>query len=138
MSISLTAWQYGIIGGLAVSGFATLVTTYDAIANTEGWTECQPAPGVDVEHKSQTRFLVILIFSILAVIAGIILKLLLDYQLYGYGLITAGVVGILYSMFIKIANVNIAIKTSVSWVTFLAFLGLGFFSESAKGGAYVL
>lgn len=137
MSISLSPWQYAIIGGLAASGFATLVTTYDAIANTAGWTQCQDTPGVDVHHKSQTRFLIILIFSILAVIAGIILKLLLNYQLYGFGLVTAGVIGILYSLFEKIADVNIAVKTSVSWITFLAFIGLGFFAESASNATII-
>jgi len=132
MSISLTPWQYGIIGGLAISGFSTLVTTYDAIAQPNTWTECTDKPGIDVEQKHQTKFLVVLIISILAVIAGIIIKLLLDYQLYAYGLLTAGVIGIMYALFSKIADINIGVKTGISWVSFLAFLALGFFSESSN------
>ena len=132
MSIALSPYQYGIIAGLAASGFATLITTYDAIAQPDSWENCTPVPDVDIQKKKQTKFLTVLIISILAVIAGMIIKILLDYQLYGYGLLTAGIVGITYALFSKLADVSIAVKTSISWISFLAFLALGFFSESTK------
>jgi hypothetical protein len=142
-SLKLTKLQYLIILGTAISGLSSFVTTYDAIAKTaEKQQVCEETE--DYKQALQTRFIVLMVLSCVAVVIGFILGFMFNrsesvnkHNVVTYGVITAGLFGIIYSLFSKFntTTASMAIKLTMSWSSFLAFIALGFyFSRTNKYG----
>ena len=133
---TLSNWQYVVILGIAISGLAAFVNTYDAWSGINAkLAACTQDPVLKKELN--TQFIVILVLSCLAVLLGIILAWIFRSKLnqrkiITLGITTAGVLGILYALSIKFQNTTNAAKLGVSWVSFLAFLILGYFISSNK------
>lgn len=132
--ISLSGWQYIVILGIAVSGLAAFINTYEAIAGTN---DTLKACTESETYKKQinTEFIVLLILSILAILIGAVLAWALRNQgnqrnLITLGIMTVGFFGIIYAISLKFQNVTSKIKLGISWISFLAFIILGFFMSS--------
>jgi len=132
----LNSWQYLVILGIAVSGLAAFVNTYDAWTNINSRIKsCAQSDALKKELR--TQFIVILVLSCFAVVLGIILAWFFRGQqnqrrVLTLGIITTGIFGILYAISIEFQNVTNKVKLGVSWVSFLGFLILGFFLSTKK------
>lgn len=127
----LSPWHYLIILGVAVSGMAALINTYNAVSGfndkVKGCTQTK-----SVKSAINTKFIILLVISIFIVIFGFVLAWFLRGQdnqrrLLTLGLMTAGIFGILYSLSIKFDDVSNNFKLWASWIVFLGFILLGFF-----------
>ena len=134
---NLDIWHYLIIIGIAVSGLAAFVNTYDAISGINA--NMQACSQTDVLQKElNTQFIVLLALSCFAVLLGLILAWFFRKQdnqrrLITLGIITIGIFGILYALTIRFQYTSNTIKLFASWITFLGFLVLGWFlSQRAK------
>jgi heme O synthase-like polyprenyltransferase len=133
---ALNTWQYFIIIGIAISGIAAFVNTYDAWRSiSKKMQECTNSNPLKKELKIQ--FIVMLTLSILTLLLGLILLWIFrnkenQRRLITLGTITIGILGIVYSISIKLQDVTNIVKLGVSWVSFAAFLVLGFFFSRPK------
>ncbi|XWV26023.1 hypothetical protein QJ857_gp1057 [Tupanvirus soda lake] len=134
---NLNIWQYLIIIGIAVSGLAAFINTYDAISGINSKLRaCSQSD--ELEKELNTQFIILMVLSSLAIVIGSILAWLLRRNsnrrlLLTWGIITTGIFGILYGLAIRFQNVSNNIKLFASWITFLGFLVLGWFlSTRAK------
>lgn len=131
---TLTNWQYVVILGIAISGLAAFVNTYNAISNIDkNLQKCAETDALKKELK--TQFIVILVLSILAVILGMLLAWFFRHsdnqrKVLTLGITTTGIFGILYAISMKLRNVTNKIKLGISWVSFVGFIILGFFISS--------
>jgi cytochrome bd-type quinol oxidase subunit 2 len=128
--INISGWQYVVLLGIAVSGLASFVTTCEALNAAND--SLKPCTESDAYKKSlNTEFIVLIILSILAILIGAILAWALrksDNQrnLITLGIITSGFFGIIYAISIRFQSTANRIKIGVSWISFLAFIILGF------------
>lgn len=131
--------DYFIIVGIAVSGLAAFVTTYDAISNISAeYTAC--AETGNLKKELDTQFIVITVLSSITVVIGIVMGFLLNDQKYNIltlGIITAGIFGILYALTIKLQSASSKIKVIAAWTTFFLFLFLGWFVKRNSKGEFV-
>lgn len=132
----LNTWQYLIILGIAVSGLAAFVTTYDAWSNiNKNYQACAQTGTLQDELK--TQFIVITVLSCFAVILGLILAWFFrknenPRQLLTLGIMTTGLFGIIYALTIKFQDVDNKINVALSWITFIGFLVLGWYFSRKK------
>lgn len=127
----LDVWHYLIIIGIAVSGLAAFINTYNAISDIDkNMKAC--AQTYTLQKEFNTQFIVLLVLSFFSVLLGLILTWFFRNQenqrrLITLGIMTVGIFGILYALTIKFQTASNTIKLFASWITFLGFLVLGFF-----------
>ena len=128
---SLNSWQFLVVLGIAISGLAAFVNTYDAWSGIN--SKIQTCAQSDALQKElNTQFIIIMVISCLAIVLGIILFWLFRNQknqrrLVTMGITTTGIFGIIYALSIKFQNATNKIKLGISWTSFIGFLILGFF-----------
>jgi hypothetical protein len=136
----MSAWQYVVILGIAISGLATFINTYNAFSrineNLEGCIHACPQ-SLEIYQSLQTQFIIILILSIVAILFGILLFWLLrkaenQRRIITLGIITAGIFGIFYAISIRFNSLATGFKVAISWAAFIAFLILGFLIGKGK------
>jgi len=131
-SSSAIQLKYFVIVGLAVSGAASFVNTYNSLSGINSIDNCTQT--AQYKNALQTKFLVTLILSILAIVIGIILMFIFKrtgnpHNIITMGIILAGVIGFIYSFFVKYKNFGNGTLTVISWGTFIAFIILGILSD---------
>ena len=127
-------FQFVVLLGIALSGLASFVNTYDAISKINVIDKLQKT---DLLKKQlRTKFIVMIVISCLAIVLGIALGDLKKYptRLFMLGLSLAGVFGILYAVITKYNKVSMGTKLGISWLLFLVFIALGFILDSGKLG----
>ncbi|MEM0354019.1 MAG: hypothetical protein QXW79_00420 [Thermoplasmata archaeon] len=128
---SMTSWQYLVILGIAITGLASFINTYNAFSDINIHTEkCYQEDPLNKEIH--TQFVVVLVLSILSLVLGITLAILLRHaknqrRIVTLGIITVGIFGIIYSLSLKFYTFSGWTKVGISWASFVAFLILGFF-----------
>lgn len=133
---SLNKWQYMVMLGVAVSGLAAFVNTYNAWSGINAATKsCTENP--DYEKKINTQVIVLIILAVLAIILGAIIAWLLRNlkntgNIVTLGIITAGIFGIIYAISRKFQNATDRLKLGISWVSFFAFIIIGFIMSAKK------
>ncbi|MEM3062876.1 MAG: hypothetical protein QW303_04965, partial [Nitrososphaerota archaeon] len=136
---SMTSWQYLVILGIAITGLASFINTYNAFSDINIHTEkCyQEEP---LNREIHIQFVVVLVLSILSLVLGITLAILLRHaknqrRIVTLGIITVGIFGIIYSLSLKFYTFSGWTKVGISWASFIAFLVLGFFIsiETSEG-----
>ena len=128
--------QFAIIIGIALSGLACLINTYDAIAKINEKRQACVETG-DLKKILEVRFIVMLVLSIVALIAGIVLGFIFKMRgmTVAFGFATAGFFGIIYSILSKFKDTgNMGVKLTLSWLSLFLFVGLGFFFGAGKMG----
>jgi len=133
---SLNGWQYLIIIGIAVSGLAAFVTTYNAISGINATILGCTKYG-NIKRELTIKFIIILTLSCFAVVLGLILawffrKKQNQRRILTLGIITTGILGIIYSLSIKLQDFSDSIKLIASWLAFIIFLFLGYFLSTKK------
>ncbi len=139
---TISSWQFLIILGIAISGIAALMSTYDAIQAgvadiKTDLQQCAETSGI--KTALDLKFWIIIVLSVFIVAISVVLTWFLrdksQYRLLTLGLITLGIFGILFSIIIKLRTYLFSIKGNtttvwvslvVSWLVFLAFIILGF------------
>jgi hypothetical protein len=121
-----TAVYYIVLLGIAITGLAALVNTYEAIAGIN--SDINTVVG----DKLNTEFIILLIISLLAFCVGIILFIVLKKKnikisLFPMALIAFGIIGFVYSLSIKFQYATYFAKLTVSWVAFIIFLLIGIY-----------
>lgn len=123
-------WQFMVVLGIAISGLASFVNTYDAWSGINSQTQsCTQSSTLQKDLNIQ--FIVLIVLSCVAIILGILLAWVFRSQqnqrrLVTLGITTAGIFGILYALSIKFQNASNKIKLWTSWVCFAGFLIIGF------------
>jgi VIT1/CCC1 family predicted Fe2+/Mn2+ transporter len=124
------SWQFFIVLGIAISGLAAFVNTYNSWSsiNTQLEACIQSGP---LQDAYRTQFIVLIVLSILAILVGILLTVFLSNRaehrmaILILGMIFTGIFGIIYAATIKLQNFTNGFKLSVSWISFAAFIILG-------------
>ena len=134
--LSLDTWHYLVIIGIAVSGLAAFVSTYDAISGINNAVKICTESNV-LKKEIDIKFIVLLVLSCFAVILGLVLAWFFRGQdnqrkLLTLAIMTTGIFGILYALTIKFHNASNTFKLFASWLTFLGFLVLGWFLSTKK------
>lgn len=133
---SLSGPQLIIVLGIAISGLAAFINTYNAITKINAQIQqCTDSP--QLRSALNKQFIVILVLSCFAVVLGIFLAWLFrkatnQRQLLTLGIIAIGIFGILYAISIKFQYVANDLKLGLSWVSLAAFIILGFFLSSKQ------
>lgn len=133
-TISLKGWQYAIVVIIALSGLAAFVNTYNAWSDIG--TNLSACRNTDpLKQELNTQFIVLLIVSCVALVLGIALAWLFrkqsnQRQILTMGIITMGILGIVYAISIKFQDVTNSVKLGVSWTIFILFVIIGFFASS--------
>ena len=128
---TLDTWHYLIVIGIAVSGLAAFVNTYNAISGiNDDVISC--ANSSQLSNDLTIQMIIMLVVSFLAIGLGVLLALLFrknqnQRRLLTLGIISIGVLGIIYSASIKLQSLSNQIKLWTSWITFFIFLALGWF-----------
>lgn len=133
---TLNKWQLLVILGIAISGLAAFVNTYNSISGINKLTDtCYNS--ADLKKKFNTQFIVTLVLGILALILGLLLSWMFrkssGLRLATLGLAIAGLFGIIYAISVKFSGANNALKLGVSWTAFGVFVALGFFIANSGG-----
>ena len=137
-TFSINNWQYAVILGIAVSGIAAFVNTYDAISNIN--KNRQTCTQTDqLKHELNVRFVILIILSCLALLIGLLMAWSFrtsenKHQVLTLGLASGGILGILYAVSTKFQNTTNAVKLGVSWISLAAFIILGFLIGTGKIG----
>ena len=139
-ALELSTTQFLVIIGIAVSGVAAFVNTYNAIA---GINYLEPAvkESQNLQNVMRTRFIVFLVISILLIVVGGGLAFSFrnsenKRKVISYGLITAGILGLIYTLTEQFKGSSMAAKLAVSWIALIIFLAIGFFLS--RGGNKVI
>lgn len=125
-------WKIVAILGIAISALATFINTYDAITNINSQIQvCTQSESLKRELNKQ--FIVLIVFSCLAIIFGIIIAWLLRHstnpmRIITMGIIFGGVFGILYAISIRLqsSTMSSVLKAGISWSFFIGFIIWGF------------
>lgn len=128
---NITSWQGIVIIGIAISGIASFVNTYNAWSGINIELEkCSQTS--ELKKKLYIQFIVIMVLSSLAIVLGIVLAWLFrtsenPRKILTFGIITLGILGIVYALATKFQNTSNSIKLTISWASFIGFIILGFF-----------
>lgn len=135
---SMSPWQFLVILGIGVSGLLAFVNTYNAIFGVNKDLQACKQTG-DLAKKLHVEFAILIIISILAIIFGLILSWLLrnsakSYRTITWGIIIAGVFGIIYAISIKLSGTGLSnvIGVGLSWTVFIGFLIAGYLMSQKK------
>lgn len=124
-SFKLSYFQLFIVLGLAITGLAAFINTYDYFGISKEMVANQSA---SLQHKLKVRFWVVISLSIIAIVLGIILGYLLRSRkalIFPVGLLVGGIFGIIYSLFTKYSKIGTDVQLGISWTTFIGFILLG-------------
>lgn len=129
-AVQLSATQFIVVIGIAVSGIAAFINTYDAIAGIRKLTPTiEETP--ELRKALKTRFLVFLSISAILIVIGVILAFVTHGsgrgKVISYGLMTAGVLGFIFTLNDRFKGYSIAAKLAVSWISLIVFIALGFY-----------
>jgi len=126
---TLNKWQLIVILGIAISGLAAFVNTYNALSGINTLTNTCYNQDV-LKRKFNTQFIVTLVLGIVALVVGLLLSWLFrkssGLRLATLGLGIAGIFGIIYAISVKFSGANNALKLGVSWTAFVVFILFGF------------
>jgi len=137
-SYGLNNKQVIVLIGIAVTGLISFASTADSASGLSTAEIENP----DLQAKYNKKFIIVIIFASLALAIGICLSAALYYYgktqtVVSTGLILAGILAFLYSIFLKNRNVTNKVKLVLSWGSFLVFVLLGFllayYGTSKKG-----
>lgn len=133
---TLNTWQYLIILAIGISGTAAFVNTYDALSNINSkLIECTQSAALQKELNIQ--FIVILVLSCVAIVFGALLAWFFRAQenqrkLLTWGIISAGIFGIVYALSVRFQSATNKWKIIISWFAFLFFMALGYFLSTGN------
>jgi cytochrome bd-type quinol oxidase subunit 2 len=141
--MALDGTRIGIAAGLALSGIASLVSTYDAIAKKDNDFQSDTA-----NQAQKTRFIVLISLSGVAFVLGIILGFVLKkhpWTMISSSLGIGGAVGIIYSLVAYYRNSENWkwISLAGSWGAFIMFgiagfiMGSGVSDDEGDGVEYI-
>lgn len=138
---TLNNWQYLVILGIAISGLAAFINTYDAISGINKKTQICAQSSL-LQKELNTQFIVLIVLSCFAIVLGIILAWIFrsgtnQRKIVTLGIMTVGIFGIIYALAIKFYQFSISAKLGISWVAFLGFLILGYFISSGKKMSFI-
>lgn len=123
--------------GIALSGLAAFVTTYDALFKVDSLkSQCDQSG--ELKSALQTRFIVLLVISCLAVVLGLLIAWFVrnsPAKIVLLGIAGAGLAGILYAVVNKYNHAQSSIKLGLSWASFVAFVILGVILGFRSGDA---
>ena len=132
----MTSWQILVIFGIAISGLATFVNTYDAASGINAQIQTCMQTGT-LQQQLNTEFIVLIVLSCVAIVLGIILAWFMrnavnSRRVMTLGVIIAGICGILYAISIKLSSSTMSsvLKAGLSWTVFIGFLVAGYFISS--------
>jgi len=140
-SLGSYKWQLIIILGVAVSGLASYVTTYNALSKINTLSACTES--AQLQHELQVKFIVTIVLACIAVVIGIVLSWIFGrnqtpHRLVTFGLTAAGLLGILYALSLRFRKLTDNVQLFISWGSFVAFIILGFLLEKSHGNLYNL
>jgi NADH:ubiquinone oxidoreductase subunit 3 (subunit A) len=124
--LALDWTQYIIILGIAASGVAAFVSTYDAITDiNKNMKACLNTDPLKKERNIQ--FAIILVVAVLAIIIGIIMSVFFrkqenQHRVLSLGVITTGILGLLYAISMQFQSASNTIKLVSSWAVFIVFI----------------
>ena len=127
---ALNTWQFIVIVGIAITGLATFVNTYNTLTSID--SELQNCTySSPLREELNTQFIIMLVVSILAIVLGFVLAWLLHNQptrrrVVVVGIIVLGFFGLIYALNLKFQALPKEWKLGFSWGSFIAFLLLGF------------
>jgi len=126
-SYGLNNKQVIVLIGIAVTGLISFASTADSASGLSTAEIENP----DLQAKYNKKFIIVIIFASLALAIGICLSAALYYYgktqtVVSTGLILAGILAFLYSIFLKNRNVTNKVKLVLSWGSFSVFVLLGF------------
>ena len=134
--MNINTWQYLIVLGIAISGIAAFVYTYEALTNiNKDIANCMSSG--DLGKKINTEFIVLLIVSILAIFMGILMawsfrKRENQRRLLSLGIISIGIFGVVYSLSLKFQRASNTARLFTAWGLFIVFVLLGLFTSDRK------
>lgn len=129
--LRLDWWNYLIMVGIAASGIAAFVNTYDLLVGMDN--EIAHCQNNDLlQSKLHIRWVVLLLFSVLLMLAGILLAWTFKTEINQrkfliVSLILTGILGTIYAIIVKFKNVTGGFKMVTSWIVFLVFLVYGWY-----------
>lgn len=134
---------YLITLGIALTGVAALVNTYDALSNV-GELERQCEKTDPLKSELDTKFWITLAISVVGLLFGLVLAWFLrDKQSTGItvavlSLILLSAFGTLYSIQMKARVLNVGPKLWISWIVFIGFVigGIAFSWKRPKIAVY--
>ena len=125
-----------IIIGLIASSLATVDSTYDAVSQINAKAQaCMQTP--DYASALNIKFIVTMVLSCVALVLGIIVGIVFRKNpkaILTFGLSGAGLVGILYSLSIKLPTFPGVMKLGISWGSLILFIVLGIIFELKDNG----
>lgn len=133
--------QYFAVLGIAISGLAAFINTYNAISNiNDNMMKC--ATTSDLGKELTTQFIIMLIISIIILIIGIIFMYVFRdssgfMKIIALSTITLGVFGIIYSASIKLQSLTNTVKLWISWLVFIGFIIFGLLVRNKHTGVAV-
>lgn len=128
---SFSKWQIFVLFGIAISGLAAFVNTYDAWSGiTTQLQSCTSSS--NIQSELNTQFIVIIVLSCVAIVLGLFLAWLFrghanQRRLITLGITLAGFFGIVYALSVKFQNATNKVRLTVSWLSFIGFLIWGYF-----------
>lgn len=139
---TLSTWHFLVIIGIAISGLAAFVYTYEAISdinsNIQSCLKNCPQSD-DIKRQQNIQFSVILILSICAILLGLLMAWFFrakdnQRRLVTLGILTIGIFGVIYALAIKFQTASNTIKLFSSWFVFIFFIILGWYLSTKKYG----
>lgn len=130
-ALQVTVLQFFIIIAIAVSGMATFVNTYDAIAGINKMTPTiEKSP--ELQKAEKTRFYVFLCISLILFFIGAIMAYIMNKnqnqrKIISYGLMTAGLLGFVFTLTDRFRGYSIGAKLAVSWIALIVFIVIALF-----------
>lgn len=132
----LAAWNYIIVLLIASTGLAAIVNTYNAISGiNKKKEECEQ---LLLKNYTLTKFIIMLIFSILAIGLGLFLAFFFrknqnQRRMISLGIITAGIFGVIYSLSLQFQDISKNAVLYTSWLLFILSIIMGWFLSTKSG-----
>jgi MFS family permease len=128
---NMSWYQVLILIGIAISGLATFINIYNMASKiNDKVIACSQDP--DLKKAFDVQFIFMIVVSCLAILLGIIIAWALrtrnnQRRLLTLGLVCFGIFGIIYALSIRYQSTTNIIKFSISGISLLAFIIMGFF-----------
>ena len=118
--------QFFVVLGIAISGLAAFINTYNAISGiNENMINCAQTDELNSELTLQ--FIIMLTISIIIIIVGVIFMILFRddsglLKIIALSTVTIGIFGIIYAISIQLQKFTNAFKIGFSWLIFIIFI----------------
>lgn len=131
----INAVELAIILGISISGLIAVINMYDAVTGiNDNMIAC--ANTDELGSQLTTQFIVVLTFSIVFILLGLILIWVFrtkpSAHIFIFSIILVGVFGIVYSLAVQFQQFTNNAKMLVSWSVFIAFIVIGIFYTFKK------